>query len=630
VIIASRNDTNGMIETETCVTPTPPSGNYCGSSAGFVGPSTVVGDATSPALVSGVAGPPTPSVVAAGSRVTVAWHATLGDAVRAFAAMSTDNGVTFGPPQQIDPDGGGNQIAPRLAATADGRVDVAYLWDPLASGVVAATSASAGPPLPGATTEAWGNPVVVQAAGASATAGIPGLAPLGRRLGIATANAISPLPATVVAFTDSSSGSQDVHVVGLLHGTSAPVITTQSVSASKAVTTIVQVKATDADGDPLTWSTGAQPTTPGSSVSTADQARGEFAFSAANKVTTDSFEAVATDGVPGHEVRAVINVNVHNDPPKITCTGLVTHVDTRVAVLPSDCVTDPNHDPVTIELSNPDNGTVERVAGVWYFVPKPKSTDTGSFTLDASDGLASAQPATVLVTVASVTGAVTLNVERPGQTRTIATGMALRISGSAVVAPKGEPQTISWNFGDKTPVVQGPKVSHRYLLPGLHMLTASAGDKLFKKTVAIKVMVLRRAVEVVGTPRVVDGVLQVTVRTRAAGRLLLRADSRSRTVTVPATPVVQALRIQVTTGPLVRMTLRLTPSKKAPRLRVFKVQRLVMVPAALCGVIVDAASAARTHSNATSSGAGISPGANQRSSATSSSGRGSPESSRHS
>ena len=50
----------------------------------------------------------------------------------------------------------------------------------------------------------------------------------------------------------------------------------------------------------------------------------------------------------------------------------------------------------------------------------------------------------------------------------------------------------------------------------------------------MKVVVRRRAVELVGAPEVVDGVLQVTVRTRAAGKLLLSADSRSQTISVPA------------------------------------------------------------------------------------------------
>jgi hypothetical protein len=90
-------------------------------------------------------------------------------------------------------------------------------------------------------------------------------------------------------------------------------------------------------------------------------------------------------------------------------------------------------------------------------------------------------------------------------------------------------------------------------------------------------MVLRRAVEVVGAPKVIAGVLQVTVRTRTAGQLLLKADSRSQTIRVPAGLTRQTLHIQVTTGPLVRLTLRITPDKKTPKLKVITIRRLVMV-----------------------------------------------------
>ena len=175
VTVAFRNDgaASPQIEAETCSSSVPPA-HYCGaSSAGAVGPSVVIGDATSPAVVSGVAGTPRPSVVAAGGRVTIAWHASTSTGVRAFAAMSTDGGTTFGPPQQIDPEGTGNQVAPDLAATLDGRVDVGYLWDASGAGIVSATTASAAPPLPGATTEAWGNPVVVQAVAANAAPRLP-------------------------------------------------------------------------------------------------------------------------------------------------------------------------------------------------------------------------------------------------------------------------------------------------------------------------------------------------------------------------------------------------------------------------------------------------------------------------
>ena len=103
----------------------------------------------------------------------------------AFAAMSTDNGVSYGPATQIDPNGPGNQVAPDLAATATGRVDVAYLWDSGLGGVQA-TAVSANPPLPGATTEAWAQPIVVQ--------GIPagGATPIGSQLGGCVPSSSSP------------------------------------------------------------------------------------------------------------------------------------------------------------------------------------------------------------------------------------------------------------------------------------------------------------------------------------------------------------------------------------------------------------------------------------------------------
>jgi hypothetical protein len=576
VVVAFRNDATPtpQIESETCVSPSPGVFNYCNiPSPGNVGPSVVLGDATAPSLVSGLVGPPTPSVAAAGGRVVVAWHASAGSAVRAFAAMSTNGGSTYGPAQQIDPAGLGNQVAPELASTAGGRVDVAYLWD-AGSGSVQATAVSAGPPLPGATTEAWAQPVVVQAVGASSATAIAGqAASLGRRLGVATAAvAASPLPATVVAFTDTQMGgaNQDVHVVGLLHGTTTPVIGAQTVTASKNATTIVHVNASDDDGDPLTWSTGAQPTNAASSVTVSAPARGDFAFRAANVVGTDTFEAIATDGVPGHEARATINVNIVNDPPEIICPSLVTIEDTPLDIPVAACVQDPNQDPLTVTLDGATGGTVERVAGIWRFVPAPHSTATGSFVLHASDGDLSAQ-ARVIVTIAKPVGKVTLVVRNAGKRRTIARGMALRLEGHAVDA-QGSTLGITWNFGDGTPTARGSAVAHRFRREGSFAVKASAGGT----SITIKVLVRRRAVELLGAPRVVDGVLQVRVLTRVEGMLFLRADSRSQTIDVPAGTSQRTLRIQVTTGPLVRLSLRLHPSKQTV-LPALRLRRLVLV-----------------------------------------------------
>ena len=98
VIVAFRNEPSEQVETETCTfLPAPPATNYCGApTSGLVGASTVVGNV-------GGSGLPAPSVVAAGGRVTVAWSAPTGDAVRAFAAMSMDGGASFGPPSRSIP-----------------------------------------------------------------------------------------------------------------------------------------------------------------------------------------------------------------------------------------------------------------------------------------------------------------------------------------------------------------------------------------------------------------------------------------------------------------------------------------------------------------------------------------------
>ncbi len=70
--------------------------------------------------------------------------------------------------------------------------------------------------------------------------------------------------------------------------------------------------------------------------------------------------------------------------------------------------------------------------------------------------------------------------------------------------------------------------------------------------------------------------MQLRVRTRVAGKLRFRVDSRSQTISVPAGLHARTLRMQVTSGPLVRLSLRLTPSKKT-LLRALQLRRLVLV-----------------------------------------------------
>ena len=84
---------------------------------------------------------------------------------------------------------------------------------------------------------------------------------------------------------------------------------------------------------------------------------------------------------PG-ESHALINVNVVNDPPVITCTSLVTHEDTPLVIPVAACVTrSERRSPHRRSRLPRTGGTVERVAGTWRFIPAPKSTAPGSFVL---------------------------------------------------------------------------------------------------------------------------------------------------------------------------------------------------------------------------------------------------------
>ncbi len=309
--------------------------------------------------------------------------------------------------------------------------------------------------------------------------------------------------------------------------------------------------------------------TAGSSVATADAARGDFAFKAANVKGSDTFEAVASDGVPGHEAHAIINVNVINDPPEIICPSLVARENTPLDVPVADCVKDRNGDPVTVDLSSPIGGTVEQTSGTWRFIPASGSTAPGSFVMHASDGDLDAS-GVVIVTIATAIGKVSLDV--PGSRhRTIPRGASLRFAGTAVDS-QGHDFAVSWNFGDNT-ATQGAKVAHRFRRDGTFVVKASAPGAV---PVQIRVVVRRRGVELVGAPAVAQGVMHMRVRTRAAGQLSVRVDSRSRTIEVPSGTRETTISIQVTTGPLARLTLRLQPAKKTV-LPALSLRRLVLV-----------------------------------------------------
>ena len=228
VIVAFRNDADATAgrDGDLHVLPAPPAANYCGPpTSGLVGREHRRSATPRRRRVSGLPGA-TPSVVAAGGRVTVAWQRSR-RRCRARVRCHVDG-------RRRDVRAGAADRSRRAPATsslrgspptAGGRVDVAYLWDPAGTGhrrrddgLGAAAAAGR------ATTEAWAQPVVVQAVGARLDAH-PGQTALGRgsasrRASRRSARCRRPSwPSRT-----RQSGNQDVHVVGLLHGTTAPVI----------------------------------------------------------------------------------------------------------------------------------------------------------------------------------------------------------------------------------------------------------------------------------------------------------------------------------------------------------------------------------------------------------------------
>lgn len=143
--------------------------------------------------------------------------------------------------------------------------------------------------------------------------------------------------------------------------------------------------ATDANGDPLTFSAGSTAATNGSVVINPN---GTFAFTPTagfNGVGTFSFKA--SDGI-GNSTDATVTVNVGaNVAPVATAATVSTAVDT--ALNGTLLATDDNGDPLTFSAGTvaATNGTVViNPNGTYTFTPTAGFTGVGSFSFKASDG----------------------------------------------------------------------------------------------------------------------------------------------------------------------------------------------------------------------------------------------------
>ncbi len=373
VVVAFRDDSapSPQIETETCSPFASPLGNYCGVSSGLVGPSTLVGDATAPSLVSGVVGPPTPSVIAAGGRVVVAWHAASDANVHVFAAMSTTNGASLrtGAAHRR----GRRRQPGRARARGDGERPRRRRV-PLGHGL-----RSPGDDRLGESSVARGDDRGVGAARRRAGRSgecrerHPGTARAARAAHRRRDRGRGREPAAGHrrGVHGTAAGDQDVHVAGLLHGTTAPGHRApgrdgvqerpdRRARDRRATTTAIRSRGRRARSPRHRARASPSPTPPAATSPSRPPIR---------RAPTRSRRSRRTACRDTRRARS-INVNVVNDPPEIICPSLVAREDTPLEIPSRDCVQRSQRRsghgrPATTRSAAPSSAR----RGTWLFIP---------------------------------------------------------------------------------------------------------------------------------------------------------------------------------------------------------------------------------------------------------------------
>jgi hypothetical protein len=180
-----------------------------------------------------------------------------------------------------------------------------------------------------------------------------------------------------------------------------PVASNQSVSTNEDTALNGRVSATDADGDPLTYSVVAVP----SDGNLAFHSDGSFTYTPATAYSgSDSFTFRAFDGQAYSNIATVsITVNAIQPPvanPDSYSTSENTVLSAKApGVLDND--TDPNNLPLTAVLySSPSHGTLTLNSdGSFTYTPATGFLGTDSFAYEASDGQLDSNVATVTITV---------------------------------------------------------------------------------------------------------------------------------------------------------------------------------------------------------------------------------------
>ena len=166
---------------------------------------------------------------------------------------------------------------------------------------------------------------------------------------------------------------------------------------------------------------------------------------------------------------------------------------------------DANGDPITFTAGNPANGAVivsNPVTGAFTYTPAPAFFGTDSFTYQASDGVVSSTAGTITITVIpkNLPKVLTVAVDQ-NPTRV---GFVVTFTATAS-DPNGLPLTLSWDFGDASPIVTGTTVTHAFASEAIFTTVVSASDGLVSSSASLPVQVFAPNSGADGVPNISDG-----------------------------------------------------------------------------------------------------------------------------
>jgi hypothetical protein len=205
-----------------------------------------------------------------------------------------------------------------------------------------------------------------------------------------------------------------------------------------------------------------------------------------NYFGSDSFTFVAQDGAASSESASVsITVTPVNDPPVAFSQAVTVDEDTSVAITLTGA--DPDGDPLTFVLTQPQHGTLTGVAPNLTYKPASNFFGADSFTFAVQDGLVASESVTVNVTVLPVDDAPIAKFvvgplyslpSSPGRLAILALNnlsASVDLDGSASTDVESDPLQFTWSESGSKSFGSSAKVTQVFGT-GFHTLTLAVND----------------------------------------------------------------------------------------------------------------------------------------------------------